>query len=30
VLPGALLAALGLGVYFVRRAQKRTFLSSIG
>jgi ABC-type uncharacterized transport system involved in gliding motility auxiliary subunit len=30
VLPGALLAALGLCVYFVRRAQKRTFLSSIG
>ena len=30
VLPGALIAALGLCVYFVRRAQKRTFLSSIG
>ncbi len=30
VLPGALLAALGLCVYFVRRAQKRTFLTSIG
>jgi hypothetical protein len=30
VLPGALLATLGLVVFFVRRAQKRAFLSSIG
>lgn len=28
--PGLLLAGLGLAVFFVRRAQKRTFLSSIG
>ena len=29
VLPGALLGALGLVVFFVRRAQKRSFLSSL-
>jgi hypothetical protein len=28
--PAMLLAALGLGVFFVRRAQKRTFLTSLG
>ena len=29
VVPGLLLAAVGLVVFFVRRAQKRTFLASL-